>query len=214
MIYPLNVERWRENVRKALTDALAKNSVQHSLINALGLTFSHLEDILLALIYKESSGNPFAMGDKGNSYGLMQLNYGAGTPQSLGFKGDPSALLNPDVNISVGTMYFLSQLERYRDVPKAILAYNAGSYRLNQSGIAINFNYLDTILSYLQVPLDFFDTLLEKKKLEASLPPPSLPSEPISSIEERKNEKILHRLLPYVIGAGGAGIIALIIQNC
>lgn len=79
----------------------------------------------------------------------MQLNYRAGTPQSMGFTGTREDLKRPDVNIYWGSKYFFWQLDRYRDVDRAILAYNAGSYRETAAGLPINLDYLRGVLSFL-----------------------------------------------------------------
>lgn len=149
MTFPVNVERWRERANAAINAVLTDFPARKSLLDTLGITNAGLSDIILALIQKESSGNPEAFGDNGNSVGLMQLNYGAGTPQALGYKGDKASLRSPDLNLYYGTAYFLDRLNRYKDRDKAILAYNAGSFRLNQAGEPINLAYLDNVLKFL-----------------------------------------------------------------
>jgi soluble lytic murein transglycosylase-like protein len=147
--FPDNVERWRGTATQAASDVLAQNPQYNASIDASGLTIDTLVDTLLALIQKESSGDPNASGDSGNSIGLMQLNYGIGTPQQLGYTGTSEGLKDPYTNIFWGCKYFLYQLDRYSDLDKAIAAYNAGSYITNDAGSLINQSYLDQVLSYL-----------------------------------------------------------------
>lgn len=148
MSFPTNVERWRSLVAATVSDEVGRNSAYKSLENALGLTDARLVEVVLGIIQKESSGNPSALGDDGKSLGLMQLNFGAGTPQSVGFTGGKDELLDPSTNVRYGVRYFLSQLNRYRDLNKAILAYNAGSVVL-KAGLPINLDYLNAVLSFV-----------------------------------------------------------------
>lgn len=149
MTFPDKVEQWRTTVNDALFDAVAVDPDKKSLILGLGLTITGMVDIILALIQKESSGDPRAIGDNGNSIGLLQLNYGAGTPQGVGFTGPKENLTDPYVNCYYGIKVFLGQLDRYKDLDKAILAYNAGSVRTDTSGVPINTGYLTDVLSFL-----------------------------------------------------------------
>lgn len=158
MTFPPNVERWRSLVKKVLTSLFVQfpdyKSLQDRFIapNAGGgaiLVSPLAEDLILALIQKESSGISEAIGDGGASIGLMQLNYSAGTPQSVGYGGSRDGLFVPEENIYWGSKYFFRQLARYQDVDRAILAYNAGSVRLNAGGLPINLPYLTDVLSFL-----------------------------------------------------------------
>ena len=178
MTFSQNIEQWRLTVNEVISDLTTENPERNTLILASGLTIGTLADTILAIVEKESSGDSQAVGDKQsdgsyNSLGLMQLNFGAGTPQSLGFKGSRQDLLDPYTNIFYGTSDFLKQLDRYQDVDKAILAYNAGSYLLNKSGSPVNQSYLDSVLSELG----------EKKTtfLRGS------PSQPVSGTGSQKN---------------------------
>lgn len=151
MTFPQPVERWRQLVREVLNDLIEPISPGKSLIDRVGLTIDpQLVEIILAIIQKESYGNPDALGDNGNSVGLMQLNFGAGTPQSVGFTGTPFDLQDPETNITYGARYLLKQLTRYDgDVDKSIAAYNAGTYRTTSAGLAVNNQYLQDVLSFL-----------------------------------------------------------------
>ena len=164
------VEKWRELVKRQFDAVMTQNPQYFSLKDRFKTTITDWSDIFLAIIQKESSGNEKAVGDDGRSIGLMQLNYAAGTPQGEGYTGTKEGLFDPATNIFYGIKYFLRQLNRYNDLDKAILAYNAGSYRTTSAGIPINKPYLDVVLFYLS----------EKKTLFPSVLPPSEPSSSIS----------------------------------
>jgi hypothetical protein len=149
MKFPDNIEKWRNLVENTFGGLISQNESYKSLINRFKLTISDWVDIILSLIQKESGGNEYATGDKGNSIGLMQLNYGAGTQQFLGFKGQKNELYNPDKNIYYGIKYFLYQLDRYKDVNQAVAAYNAGSVKYTQAGTLINLEYVNDVLNFL-----------------------------------------------------------------
>lgn len=138
------VERWRNQVRACIHEVVDPSSTYLHLMDVMKLSVDDLTDVILGIIQKESSGNPDAVGDNGNSVGLMQLNFGAGTPQDMGYDGTKEDLLNPKDNIFFGTMYFLRQLNKYRDIPKALSAYNAGHSTASNIG-----SYVNPILSFI-----------------------------------------------------------------
>lgn len=179
MTFPVNVERWRNTVNDVISAYLKKYPSKKLTISRSGMIISGdgisnyppaLDDVILAIIQKESSGNFEAVGDGGKSVGLMQLNYGAGTPQFLGFRGDKTLLFDGYTNIWYGLKYLIYQLERNKfDLSKAILAYNAGSYR-TKDGVPINQNYLEKVLTFLGTSYGDFAAWFEKKKLPSQLP--------------------------------------------
>lgn len=144
--------------------------------------------IIKAIIKKESEFNPKANGDRGNSVGLMQLNFGAGTPQSLGFK-NKQALFNPDPNIHAGTKYLAYQISRYGDWKKAISAYNAGSYTTR------NYNsYVKDVLKYIEVFKKDFESVPNK----------------INIIPQKNTESVKSNYAVPALIAGAAALITLI----
>lgn len=147
--FPPKVEQWRGLAKEALEDVLANNDSKKAAIYRVGLTNEDTLDIILALVQKESSGDSNAVGDSGNSIGLMQLNYGAGTPQGAGYDGPKEDLKNPYINLYYGIKVFLTDLEKYQDIEKAILAYNAGRVRTGPLGLPINLPYLEAVVSFL-----------------------------------------------------------------
>ena len=76
-------------------------------------------DLVKAVIYMESGGNPRVVSPKGAG-GLMQLM--PGTAGELGVKD----LFDPEENIKSGTRYLGSLLKRFKSTELALWAYNAG----------------------------------------------------------------------------------------
>lgn len=182
MPFPVNVERWRYNVQIAVTQSSFKGLHDPVIILAdVNIGAGEFINYVLGIIQKESAGNEFALGDlkpgmkiprqpkniieaaqdvdKANSIGLMQLNYGVGTPQDMGYAGDKLGLCDGDTNIYYGVQYFLHQLNRYKNsespVNLALSAYNAGhAIESNKA------SYVDAIISFVT---DAFDAVDEKK---------------------------------------------------
>lgn len=83
--------------------------------------------IIMAMAYRESTYNPAAVGDGGNSYGLLQIQpkWHYKRMQKLGC----TDLFDPYQNVSVGIDYLAEMLDRYDgDIEKALVGYNQGSY--------------------------------------------------------------------------------------
>lgn len=96
--------------------------------------------IIMAMAYKESTYNTNAVGDGGNSYGLLQIQpkWHYQRMSKLGC----TDLLDPYQNVIVGIDYLSEQLARYDGhMGKALTAYNAGHY----SGKVTN--YAKTIIA-------------------------------------------------------------------
>ncbi len=80
--------------------------------------------IIMAMIERESNFKADAIGDNGHSHGLMQIQerFHLERMERLGCDN----LLDPYQNVLVGIDYLAEQLERYEDIEKALVAYNAG----------------------------------------------------------------------------------------
>ena len=95
---------------------------------------NHLDPYLVAsLIRQESEFNPMAI-SRANAYGLMQLLPSVGQriarEENLGHF-ETFQLLNPEVNIRLGTRYLRQMLDRFGGVEAyALAAYNAGDSRV------------------------------------------------------------------------------------
>ena len=76
-------------------------------------------NLVKAVIYAESGGDPLAVSPKGAT-GLMQLM--PATAAELGVADS----FDPEQNIASGTRYLGELIERYKSVPVALWAYNAG----------------------------------------------------------------------------------------
>ena len=80
--------------------------------------------LVLAVIEKESGYNPDASGDNGRSQGLMQIwrSFHEKRMEKLG----AANLYDPRDNVIVGIDILAEKLDKYEDVEKALIAYNAG----------------------------------------------------------------------------------------
>lgn len=80
--------------------------------------------LVLAVIEKESGYNPDAAGDNGRSQGLMQIwrSFHEKRMEKLGAVN----LYDPKDNVLVGIDILAEKLNKYEDVEKALIAYNAG----------------------------------------------------------------------------------------
>lgn len=80
--------------------------------------------LVLAVIEKESGYNPDASGDNGRSQGLMQIWRSAHEKRMK--KLGAVNLYDPRDNVLVGIDILAEKLKSYKDVEKALIAYNAG----------------------------------------------------------------------------------------
>jgi soluble lytic murein transglycosylase len=95
---------------------------------------NHLDPYLVAsLIRQESEFNPSAI-SYANAWGLMQLlpTVGRAMAREEGLSHfETYQLLNPEINIRLGTRYLRQMLDRFNGVPEyALAAYNAGDSRV------------------------------------------------------------------------------------
>ena len=80
--------------------------------------------LVIAVIEKESGYKPDASGDNGRSQGLMQIwrSFHEQRMEKLGAVN----LYDPRDNVIVGIDILAEKLDKYEDVEKALIAYNAG----------------------------------------------------------------------------------------
>ena len=119
-----------------------------ALLFALATQSNHLPiGLLSSLCFVESSHNVHAMhrdDGGGNSVGICQIKLN--TARLLGFKGTENDLKNPKVNVQFAGLYLHRQLTRYHgDTPRAVSAYNAGSYRPGKQTFARNQRYVEKV---------------------------------------------------------------------
>ncbi len=111
-------------------------------------TFSLPNGLLPALCFVESSHRTKVVhvdDGKENSLGVCQVQLS--TARTLGFRGTATQLMDPKMNVKYAAKYLAKQLKRYSgNVPKAIAAYNSGTYRLNKKGLPINHKYVIKVL--------------------------------------------------------------------
>lgn len=86
--------------------------------------------IVMAMIERESRFKPGAVGDGGESFGLMQINlkYHRERMEKLGV----SDLLDPHQNVMVGIDYLAELVLRHEDIEVSLMAYNAGEGGANR----------------------------------------------------------------------------------
>ena len=85
------------------------------------------ENLIYALIKAESNFDAEAVSNK-NAQGLMQLMYSTAeeVADKIGIKLTEENILNPEINIQIGTKYISILLEKYECIEIALAAYNAG----------------------------------------------------------------------------------------
>lgn len=96
-------------------------------VNKYAQQFGVSPDLINSVIRAESGGDPNA-GSHAGAQGLMQLM--PGTARGLGVKDS----WNPEQNIMGGTKYLSQLLNQYKNVNKALAAYNAGPGAVNKYG--------------------------------------------------------------------------------
>jgi len=102
--------------------------------------------LVASLIRQESEFNPDAISHS-NAYGLMQLlpKTGKGEAQKTGLSHyNTDSLLNPTINIELGTRYFRQMIDEFGgQVEYALAAYNAGADRVADWRASGNFRDVD-----------------------------------------------------------------------
>ncbi|MBR3250069.1 MAG: lytic transglycosylase domain-containing protein [Clostridia bacterium] len=86
------------------------------------------ENLVYAIIKAESNFNEHAV-SRSNAVGLMQLMYDTATDiaKIVNIELDEEKLLDPDININLGTKYISMLITKYGNIEVALAAYNAGS---------------------------------------------------------------------------------------
>ena len=127
-----------------------------------------------SLIRQESEFNPSAI-SHANAYGLMQLLPSVGKQmareEGLG-SIDTRQLLDPDLNIKLGTRYLREIMERFGRVPEyALAAYNAGENRVTDWQGAGPYNGVDEFVE--SIPFsetrDYVQAILRNQEIYRSI---------------------------------------------
>lgn len=116
-----------------------------SAIQQISTRYGIDSSLVKAVIKQESGFNPRAV-SKAGALGMMQLM--PATARELGVK-DP---MNPVENIEGGVKYLKMLLNRFKDVKKALAAYNAGPNFVEKNGVE-NYpsetkDYINKVLMY------------------------------------------------------------------
>lgn len=97
--------------------------------------------LLYAVCLAESSGNIKAYVHQDGtspSIGLCQVKLG--TAKGLGFTGTAEQLMQPGTNAHYAAKYLVKKLNRYKNIPMAISAYNAGR------AVDFNADYVERVM--------------------------------------------------------------------
>ncbi len=91
--------------------------------------------VVIAMIERESGFDRYAIGDDGRSFGLMQIQTKWHIKRMIEL--ECTDLFEPHKNVTVGIDILAELQNRYGDITKALVAYNAGSY----NGTITNYAY-------------------------------------------------------------------------
>lgn len=132
----------------------AKIAAYSDTIEKVARWFKVPANLIRAVIWTESSGEPSAIGDQGASFGLMQVQLPAAS--DVGYYVSKAELLKPNINIEVGTAYlaYLYGLYYIGNWPDALAAYNWGMGKVLKSKEA-NTPYDASALYYIQTVLKY-----------------------------------------------------------
>ena len=106
--------------------------------------------VIMAMIDRESDFRVKAMGDKGQAFGLMQIQpkWHQARMDKLGV----TDLLDPIQNVTVGMDYLVELLEQGHGLEWALMAYNGGNAYANKlAAKGIVSNYAEEILANAEV---------------------------------------------------------------
>jgi soluble lytic murein transglycosylase-like protein len=89
------------------------------------------ESLVRLVVLKESNYEPAAI--HGRFYGLMQITYQ--TARSMGYRGDPKGLLDPEVNLTYAVPYLATAYRLAGDnEARAVRLYSTGYYGAAKRG--------------------------------------------------------------------------------
>jgi len=126
----LSKNKISEESRLELTEQIWKTSRSYNIDPLL----------ILGIVAQESHGNPNAVGrmrsgQESGAFGLMQIKIE--TAKSIGRRfgyriESADDLMQPDINVVIGTAYLMRLIGKYQDLKYAIIAYNIGPGMLDQ----------------------------------------------------------------------------------
>lgn len=95
---------------------------------------------ILGIAIQESGLNPFAIGDAGRSFGLMQLNL-----DGAGAGAEDHQLLELAFNFDQGCAYYSRCVDAFGNREDAVSAYNQGIQGVRDNGRALNAGYWQNV---------------------------------------------------------------------
>ncbi len=124
-----------------------------ALIESKASKFSLDSDLIRSVVKVESDGNATAVSSKG-AKGLMQLM--PKTAEDLGVKD----VFNEEENLEGGVKYLKGLIDKYKDLPTALAAYNAGPGEVDKNNGIPNFKETK---DYVNKVLETYNSLKEKR---------------------------------------------------
>lgn len=122
----------------------------HAIVAQAGRRHGVDAALIEAVIRAESNFDPRAISPAG-AIGLMQLL--PATAASYGVT-DRASLFDPAINVDTGTRHLKRLLNKYRNINRALMAYNAGEYneaRFRRSGVFLETRkYAVRVIRYYQ----------------------------------------------------------------
>jgi len=94
------------------------------LISNASQKFGLPKSLIAAVIYTEAGNDPAAVGDNGNSFGLMQVQ--CRTARDMEFQGQCTQLKSPHSSVFFGSKYLRNRIDKY-GLELGVLSYNTGS---------------------------------------------------------------------------------------
>jgi len=99
-------------------------------------------EVVMAVIWTESSFRPEAVGDAGRSFGLMQLHL-----DGAGHGHQPAELLDAASNLRIGCQYLATCLEATSgSLPDAVSCYNQGIAGWRKRGRVVNQQFVNIVM--------------------------------------------------------------------
>jgi soluble lytic murein transglycosylase len=97
-------------------------------------TANNLDPYLVAALVAQESTFVADIKSHANAYGLMQLlpSTARQYAKKLKFRYSPRVLVDPELNIRMGTTYFRDKIKEFGDIHLALASYNAGERAVRQ----------------------------------------------------------------------------------
>lgn len=123
---PFYVQGWLKETNNRSLIPVVKRKFSKE-VDLASKKFGIADNIIYAIIIIESSGDPNKIGDDGQSRGLMGVKTLHAKKKNIPVK----KLFDPETNILLGAEYLKELHNRYKNLDKAIVAYNCKLKSLN-----------------------------------------------------------------------------------